>query len=238
MLDWQEEELDRMAGDNYAKREACKMASWIKPKMAHKQMVQKLLQVRAHLILCFRAEQKIEMVRGADGKMQIVEKKSLTGLSGWIPICEKTLPYELTTSLLLTPDRPGVPQAIKLQEQHKPFFPPDQQISEKSGEQLAAWARGGVQPASATQGNVSTPAPPSKAPPPTDERAEIIAEIRHLLADLKPTDAERAAWSATYLGRPDANPRLADVAAALGLRYNATGRLLDMCADLIAIHAH
>src|SRR3990172_9193561 len=63
VLDWQEEELDRMAGDDWKKREACKMAAWIKPKMAHKKMVQSLLQVKAHLILCFRAEQKIEMVR-------------------------------------------------------------------------------------------------------------------------------------------------------------------------------
>src|SRR3989304_2100738 len=61
ILDWQEEELQRMAGDNWKKREACKMASWIKPKMGHKQMIQRLLQVRANLILCFRAEEKIKM---------------------------------------------------------------------------------------------------------------------------------------------------------------------------------
>jgi AAA domain len=30
ILDWQEEELFRMAGDNYSKREACKMAAWIR----------------------------------------------------------------------------------------------------------------------------------------------------------------------------------------------------------------
>ena len=53
------------------------MAAWIKPKMAHKQMVNKLLQVRAHIILCFRAEPKIEMVKDGNGKMQIVEKKGL-----------------------------------------------------------------------------------------------------------------------------------------------------------------
>ena len=35
ILDWQEDELQRMAGDDWKKREACKMAAWIKPKMAH-----------------------------------------------------------------------------------------------------------------------------------------------------------------------------------------------------------
>jgi hypothetical protein len=144
ILDWQEDELHRMAGDDWKKREACKMAAWIKPKMAHKQMVQRLLQVRAHLILCFRAEPKIEMVRNADGKMEIREKQSLTGLHGWIPICEKNLPYELTASFLLMADRPGVPQPIKLQEQHRALFPLDQPITEESGRRLAAWAKGGT----------------------------------------------------------------------------------------------
>ena len=143
-LDWQETELDRMAGTDWKKREACKMAAWIKPKLAIKQMVQRLLQVRAHLIICLRAEQRIEMVRGADGKMEIREKQSLTGLNGWIPICEKNLPYEFTASFLLMADRPGVPLPIKLQQQHKDLFPLDQAITEASGARLAAWARGGV----------------------------------------------------------------------------------------------
>jgi hypothetical protein len=144
ILDWQEDELQRMAGDDYKKRESCKMAAWIKPKVAHKQMVQRLLQVRAHLILCFRAEPKIEMVRGAEGKMEIREKQSLTGLHGWIPICEKNLPYELTASFLLMADRPGVPQPIKLQQQHRALFPLDAPITEASGARLAAWAKGGA----------------------------------------------------------------------------------------------
>jgi hypothetical protein len=144
ILDWQEDELQRMAGDDYKKRESCKMAAWIKPKVAHKQMVQRLLQVRAHLILCFRAEPKIEMVRGADGKMEIREKQSLTGLHGWIPICEKSLPYELTASFLLMADHPGVPQPIKLQQQHRALFPLDEPITEASGARLAAWAKGGA----------------------------------------------------------------------------------------------
>ena len=150
ILDAQEGELDRMAGTDWKKREACKMAAWIKPKMAHKQMVQRLLQVRAHLILCFRAEPKIEMVRNEKGQMEIREKQSLTGLHGWIPISEKNLPYELTASFLLMPDRPGVPLPIKLQEQHRALFPLDQPITEASGVQLAAWAQGGAPPAAPT----------------------------------------------------------------------------------------
>ena len=146
ILDMQEAEFARMGG-----RDAVKMTSWIKPKGEHRRMVSRLLQVRAHLILCFRAEEKIEMVRGQDGKMEVRKKQTLTGLDGWVPICEKTLPYELTASFLLMPGRPGVPLPIKLQEQHKPFFPLDQAITEACGARLATWARGGVAPASNDQ---------------------------------------------------------------------------------------
>jgi hypothetical protein len=135
ILDWQEEELTRMAGDDYRKREACKMAAWIKPKMSHKQMVQKLLQVNAHLILCFRAEEKTKMEKDANGKMQIIP-------IGWQPVCSKELPYELTVSFLLTADKPGIPQPIKLQEQHKVMFPAGALLSEQAGILVAEWAKG------------------------------------------------------------------------------------------------
>lgn len=141
ILDWHEEELQRMAGEDWKKRESCKMAAWIKPKMEHKRFVSRLLQIRAHLILCFRAEEKVDMVR-EDGKMKIVPKVSRTGLDGWLPICEKSLPFELTMSFLLTADAPGVPKPIKLEEQHRPFFSPNQPLTERAGERLARWAAG------------------------------------------------------------------------------------------------
>ena len=137
LLDFQENELQRMAGDDWKKREACKMASWIKPKMAHKKYVQKLLQVRAHLILCFRAEEKIKMEKGPDGKTQIIP-------IGYQPICSKEMPFELTVSFLLTPDKPGFIHPIKLQEQHKALFPLDKPITRESGRLIAEWAAGGV----------------------------------------------------------------------------------------------
>lgn len=137
LLDWHEEEFQRMGG-----REAVKMSAWIKPKMAHKQFVGRLLQIKAHLILCFRAEEKVEMAKDEKGRTVIVPKRTLTGLDGWVPICEKNLPYELTTSFLFTADAPGMPKPIKLQEQHRLLVPLDQPISEDTGAQLAKWARG------------------------------------------------------------------------------------------------
>jgi hypothetical protein len=137
ILDWQEEELQRMAGDDWKKREACKMAAWIKPKMGHKQMVQRLLQVKNNLILCFRAEEKVKMEKDpTTGKTVIVPQ-------GWQPICSKELPYELTVSFLMSPEKPGYPIPLKLQEQHKAIFPLTQAISEESGKMISTWAAGG-----------------------------------------------------------------------------------------------
>lgn len=141
VLDMHEAELDRMAGTDWQKREACNMAAWIKPKGAHKKMVSKLLQVKAHVILCLRAEPKVEMTKEG-GKWKIGPKQSLTGLEGWVPICEKNLPFEATVSFLFMADRPGIPMPIKLQEQHRALFPLDEPVGEESGRRLAAWAKG------------------------------------------------------------------------------------------------
>jgi hypothetical protein len=159
LLDWHESELQRMAGDDYKRREALTFAAWVKPKMEHKRMVSRLLQVGAHVILCFRAEEKIEIVR-KDGKTVVQPKRTLTGgsLDGWIPITEKTLPYEMTLNFLLSPSAPGVPRPIKLQEQHRAFFPEGKPITEEMGVQLAEWAAGG-KPKRTRKPKADTPTP-------------------------------------------------------------------------------
>lgn len=178
MLDMQEAEYQRMGG-----REAVKMASWIKPKGEHRKMVSRLLQVRAHLILCFRAAEKIEMARGQDGKMEVRKKVTATGLDGWVPISEKSLPYELTCSFLLLPAHPGVPLPIKLQEQHKALFPLDQAITEESGRRLAEWARGGASSSTPFSSGTSEPTHRAESTAatspgsPEDDRAGYIARI-------------------------------------------------------------
>ncbi|RPI55891.1 MAG: hypothetical protein EHM49_01365 [Deltaproteobacteria bacterium] len=182
ILDWQEEELTRMAGNDYQKREACKMASWVKPKMGHKQMVQRLLQVRATLILCFRADDKVAMEKNEQGKLVVVSK-------GWQPICSKEMPYELTVSFLLTPDRPGVPQPIKLQLQHGELFPPDQQITEESGRLISKWAAGGKAKRHGPEEQppieqVAAPSPPFSPPPPP--KSGIVGQPTTTIPDYLP----------------------------------------------------
>lgn len=191
VTDWQEEILEDMvrraldrndSRHEWQVREASKMRAWIEPKVAHKRMVQKLLQVRAHLILCFRAEPKVDMVK-ENGKTVIVEKKGLTGINGWFPICEKHLPFELTTSFLLAAEKPGIPLPIKLQQQHRDIFPADQPITEESGKRIAAWASGVA---------VASPAGPSPAAKPATPDSPSLAVAKRWQA-LHPKPASQTA---------------------------------------------
>lgn len=143
-MDMQEAEFERLTKGKEERADAFKLLSWAKPKQEHKRMVYSLLKVKAHVILCFRAEPKVEVAK-KDGKTIIVPKATMTSIEGWIPICEKSLPFELTASALLMPDHPGIPRWIKLQEQHRIMFPPETVLDENAGRSIAAWARGGKQ---------------------------------------------------------------------------------------------
>jgi hypothetical protein len=113
--------------------------NWKVPKGAHKKLMNALLQCRASIIFCLRADEKIRIAR-ENGKT-IVEPL------GWMPICEKRFMFEMTASFTLTPDKPGVPHfdlPHKLQRQHRGMFTDAKPIDEDSGRALAAWARGGA----------------------------------------------------------------------------------------------
>lgn len=154
-VEMHEDEMERMAKGDLDKMERFKIAAWQMPKHEHRRLMSRLLQCRAHLIFCLRADNgKIDMVR-KDGKLEVQPKRVLGWASEWIPITEKRFIYEMTTSIVLSPDKPGYPIPIKLQDQHKAFFPLDQPISEKAGEQLAAWAKGGT----TADTRVATPPP-------------------------------------------------------------------------------
>jgi hypothetical protein len=128
IMDW----ADRLASDGVKSP-----GNWKEPKSAHKKLMNALLQCRASIIFCLRADEKIEILRE--------NNKTVVRPLGWMPICEKRFMFEMTASFTLTPDRPGVPHfdlPHKLQQQHRAFFTDKAPISEDSGRALAAWARG------------------------------------------------------------------------------------------------
>lgn len=222
VLEWQEEEYARLGGN-----EKIKLLSWSAPKQGHKRMVSRLLQSRAHLILCFRAEPHVEMIK-EDGKTKVVPKTGLTGYKGWFPVTEKNLPFELTVSFMLMADQPGIPLPIKLQEQHKPLFPLDRPITEDAGRLIAEWAAGGketvaTQVPGATSASTGAGGTPASAAVLTDKQvADLetmcidaglsIAALKKAaeVDDFKQLDFDRSkAWiekkkaAATALARPD-----------------------------------
>lgn len=112
-------------------------ANWARPKAQHKLVVRWLRQARCHVIFCLRAEERVRLEKDDKGKSVVVP-------IGWWPIAEKRFMYDMTASFLLSPEQPGIPQPIKLQEQHRRFFPNGQPVARDSGRQLAAWATGGA----------------------------------------------------------------------------------------------
>lgn len=203
VLDWQEQELNELIerakqrGDNrdeWKLRDAYNQLSWQKPKKAHKRMVDKFLQCRSHLIFCMRAEDKVEFKKDATGKTVVVPKETLSGFKGWIPICDKRFLFELTTSFILLPDRPGVPIPIKLQEQHKAFFPEGKPITEEAGAKLAAWAKGSGSAPNAGMGAERATA--QTDPGKTSDRLteDDMREINTALKDRKLAEGQLREW--------------------------------------------
>ncbi len=114
-------------------------AAWAKPKAAHKvNIVRWLRTTKCHVIFCCRADEKVRFERvEKNGRMTTVVVPV-----GWQPIAEKRLLYDVTTSLLFTPDAPGEPQPIKLYDKHRPFFPTGTKVTRQAGAALGQWAAG------------------------------------------------------------------------------------------------
>lgn len=175
LMELHDEIHERMGGQDKQS-----IAAWKEPKLRHKRLVSRLLQCRAHLVICMRAEDKLRMEtvkeQGSNGreytKTKITAPKDLPPAERWQPICEKRFPYELITSLVLSPDAPGVAIPLKLQEQHRnAVLNGGKPIDEDVGRALAAWARGDATSLNAASTAQRSPdgagGPPPKQPAPS-----------------------------------------------------------------------
>lgn len=143
VLEMHESELARLAGNDFGKRERMKFAAWIGPKSENGKLVNWILQQKCNFIFCFRAKDKMKLIKNAQGKMEPVQL-------GWTPICSDRFEYEMTTLLMLPPTARGVPdlnlEATKINTHHTTFFPIGKPIDETAGRLLAEWAAGGAKP--------------------------------------------------------------------------------------------
>lgn len=198
--DWHQEELDRIAGDNIGKRNALSAPAWNRPKSAHARFVNDLLRVKAHLLICFRARQAIEMVQEG-GKTIVRPTQALDSFEGWLIETEHKrapLAFELTCSFLLVPDRPGIPQPMKLPDPLRPLVPLDKPLSEETGQALGRWAAGNPQASKAARGRRrGADAPEAKA---VDIDAEAKARVDKIVK-LLPSAKHESTYSAVAENR-------------------------------------
>jgi hypothetical protein len=137
LLEYHEEELDRLARNDFKKRERMTWAAWVKPKAAENEFIYTMLGADCHLILCFRAKEKIKIVKGADP----IEL-------GWQPIAGDRITFETIFTLTLPPHSKGVPD-LAISQMREPFdtlIPAGRQLDEQVGAKLAAWAAGAQSP--------------------------------------------------------------------------------------------
>lgn len=162
VLDWHDRELDRMAGNDWSKRERVGQAAWIKPKAARRSLINGIGQVVVPLILCFRAREKVKQVKDERGKM------APTNI-GFQPIAPSEIVHQLDLNCLLPPRAEGVPVwssdkagedfVLKLPSFLKPFIQDGKPLDEDMGEAFARWAMGD---GAALPAQPEPPAPPRK----------------------------------------------------------------------------
>lgn len=148
-LERAEAKINRLAGDDYKKREAMKMLGWAEVGPLRTRMLEGIKQLDVNLIFCFRAKEKTKPVK-KDGKTEIVPM-------GFMPIAGEELVYEMTVNCLLLPKANGVPtwrsdhigerMMMKEPEQFKAIFANSAPLSADIGRKLALWAKGSDAPA-------------------------------------------------------------------------------------------
>lgn len=170
VLEWAEEELQRMAGDDFRKRERVKMASWIKPKGAHKAMVYSFLQRRMPIVFAIRGEETVKP--SETGGSPVKTFKTIT---------DKKFPFEVTVSFRLASDRKGIidlsdPSAWKMEGAHAAIFHDGEQLSESHGEALARWALGETPAISQAAGATVATSGPASGGARSPEVAALVEE--------------------------------------------------------------
>lgn len=143
VLEMHEAELDRIAGDDWNKRERVNMLAWSKPKQQRRRLINAIIQLPCNFVFCFRAKDKLKLEKGKDPVRL-----------GFMPIAGEEFIYEMTLKCLLLPGANGIPTwksseigekaMMKLPEQFLQTFANAPQLTEDIGESLARWAAGGA----------------------------------------------------------------------------------------------
>lgn len=206
VLDWHDRELDRMAGDDWGKRERMTQAAWIKPKRDRISLTNGLMRITVPMIFCFRAREKTKQIANDRGKMVPTN-------IGYMPIAPSELVGAMDLTCILPPRAEGVPVwksdkagedfIIKLPNYLKPFIQDGKPMSEDMGAAFATWAKGGATTTQQkpTDDRAAASVAPSDTPHPQDGAADQSAEQycahwRTIIASASNAEQLGKAWNA------------------------------------------
>lgn len=109
------------------------LPNWVKAKMEHKRMINRLLASSMHIIFCLRAQEKTKVEKNDKGKETFIP-------IGIQPIQEKNFVFEMTLSLLLE-ETTHKPIVTKCPEPLLHLFKGEQGlITKETGKKLREWA--------------------------------------------------------------------------------------------------
>lgn len=151
VLEMHEAQLDKIAGNDFEKRNKSTFLAWAKPKAERRALINFLLQQKINVIACFRAKEKLKITPG----------KPVVDM-GWQPIAGEEFVFEMTLNCLLLPGSNGIPtlvpenkgelQMVKVPQQFRGIVTDKRPLSASLGKELAVWAKG------------DTAAPPANPP--------------------------------------------------------------------------
>ncbi len=199
-LETAEAVVDRIAGNDYKKREAVKMLGWAKAGPLRQKMIEGIKQLDGCFIFCFRAKEKTKPVK-KDGKTEVIDM-------GFMPIAGEEWVYEMAVNCMLEPRSDGVPTwrsdhvgerlMMKLPAQFKDIFAEQKPLDESIGRALAEWARGGQASPAPSAVKTATPAshtPATAAGAAVPTAADYIEQWRVMMDSATNADQLKATWN-------------------------------------------
>ena len=124
VLDLHEVTVQRMMKGDESRREKMNFPGWAIAKPPHKKFADTIFRLKAHLIICFRAQPKTAMVGG-----KVVDK-------GLQPICGTDIPYVLRFHLLMADGGDGLYEVLKAYAHERGIFPTGEKVNAATGTRL------------------------------------------------------------------------------------------------------
>jgi ABC-type dipeptide/oligopeptide/nickel transport system ATPase subunit len=141
LLEQHAEETERLAKKFNTSEAKVQLSAWGPCKANRRRMINSILQLPINTIFCFRAKEKLKVVKGKDPENR-----------GYQPIAGEEFLFEMLLNVMLLPGSNGHPAwksdiederaMMKCPVQFHGMFANDVQLSEDIGQQLVEWSSG------------------------------------------------------------------------------------------------